>query len=39
VGRVFALFANEKQEMGEEISKKLESYYTNYVKAMTPAGK
>jgi len=25
--------------MGEEISKKLESYYTNYVKAMTPAGK
>jgi hypothetical protein len=34
-----ACTANGKQEMGEEISKKLESYYTNYVKTMSPAGK
>jgi hypothetical protein len=31
--------ANGKPEMGEVITKKLESYYTDYVKVIQPAGK
>lgn len=34
-----ACSANGKPEMGVEISKKLEGYYTDYVKMMHPAGK
>jgi len=34
-----ACTANGKPEMGEEITRKLESYYTNYVKMMQPATK
>ena len=31
--------ANGKKEMGEEINKKLENYYTDYVKIIQPSGK
>jgi len=34
-----ACSANGKKEMGEEINKKLESYYTNYFKILQPSGK
>jgi hypothetical protein len=34
-----ACSVNGKPEMGEEITKKLESYYANYVKIIQPAGK
>ncbi len=34
-----ACAGNGKPEMGEEITKKLESYYTDYVKIIQPSGK